>query len=139
MIKKVDPEEVKAYLKSIEDAQLAEDVYWAFQIKGFMDKENHDELHIHAYAKAAPTHGAMTMLRLAFDNPKQFYDFLKEAFRRKKQDSNWRDDGRKRLEIFNQAYHHFSEKYLAKRQCPTCGRKLAKSSVLFPRPQESDH
>lgn len=127
----------ESLLQAIEEGRLEEDAFWVYQALGYIDSHGGDENKemVASVHEKAPTPGASGLLLYALKYRKDFYkEFATRALNRKGKDTAMRDDGRKRLEIFDQAHSFFNEKYLAERKCPACGRRLGKDAVLFPRP-----
>lgn len=123
-----------SFTQAIEEGQLEEDIYWAYQALSRIENgEDVDEV-----CKRAPTPGASGLLRYAADYRRDFFkDILPKALSRKKQDAVLKDDGRKRVEIFDQIYNKLSQEYESERKCPMCGRSIAKLGALFRRPKKS--
>lgn len=108
-----------------------------YQALGYIDANGGDEDKklVKQVAESAPTPGSAGLLAYALKYRKDFYkEFATKAMTRKGKDLVLRDDGRKKLEIFDQAHNFFNEKYLSERKCPACGRGLGKDAVLLPRP-----
>lgn len=97
----IDSDDLQSVLAAVEDGQLSEDVYWAFQMMSKVTDSNDPKLK--AALLKAPTPGAGVLLAYALDNPRDFFNnLLKEAFKRKKAEATLRDDGRRLLDIFEQ-------------------------------------
>jgi len=82
-------------------------------------------------AASAPTPGAGAMLLWATENVNKFFDsYVIQFIRTNKRDQGLKDDGRQRLERFDQANRHFHEAYLAQRECPFCHQSIGDDAVL---------
>lgn len=127
-------EDFAAYMARSSEGDWRDNVRWAANALAFIQN---DRSRIGEILNKAPNGGARMFVHMYFDSTKVFTDFLKDSFKKQDRHGGFTDDQRRRLEIFDQAYHFFSEKYLAERKCPCCQRQLGKRTVLLKRPKES--
>lgn len=117
-----------------EGGTTEDDFTWVYQVIGLCKTEREFKKLI----RTAPSTGAIGLLDYAMNNRNGFYDkYAFQVIKQRKRETQLRDDGRKRLEIFDQAYTFLAEKYYAQRECPMCGHAVEEESLLPPRPKES--
>lgn len=122
------------YNGAIEHGRPQDDIYWAFQMISRCRTQS-DAFRI---AQTAPTPGAASLLYWACDpkhKDKFFTVILPKAMTHKEKEGQFRDDGRKFLEIFGPIHDRILANVKAEPQCPTCGRAITKHVTLFRRPK----
>lgn len=118
------------WTSAAQEGSFPDDVYWVFQALSKVKSKDDIEL----VADGAPSPGALVLLEYALDQRRDFMtNILMRTLNRTSKESAMRDDGRriKIDEIRDEILDRLDQKYQSKSQCPMCGRKLTKHTVLF--------